>query len=221
MTNSVKGGTVAKSDTDIDSIDQAAPADPQDAINFDDETQEDEILEFDAASEGTAFDESELGESADDGINEDEITEDEITEDEITEDEIIEDEKIVFVKPPAPTVYFRDLGFSEEILSSIRKTGYESCTPIQTLAIPHILKGHDVAGLAQTGTGKTAAFLLPLMERMLRGQKNAAPVGYTSNDDATNLLGYSSITFISRNYHRPLWQTVTTRSSTYHHNRAH
>lgn len=79
--------------------------------------------------------------------------------------------------------HFRDLGFSEEILKSIESTGFTQCTPIQAASIPVILKGHDVAGLAQTGTGKTAAFLLPLMERILRGQKAAHQVSHHSIED--------------------------------------
>src|ERR671920_1455472 len=59
---------------------------------------------------------------------------------------------------------FADLGLSEDILSALRDVGYESPSPIQEQAIPHLLQGHDVIGQAQTGTGKTAAFGLPMIQ---------------------------------------------------------
>src|SRR3954447_10439246 len=58
---------------------------------------------------------------------------------------------------------FADLGLSEPILDALRDVGYESPTPIQEQAIPPLLDGRDVIGQAQTGTGKTAAFGLPLL----------------------------------------------------------
>ena len=59
---------------------------------------------------------------------------------------------------------FADLGLSEAILAALRDVGYESPSPIQEQAIPHLLQGHDVIGQAQTGTGKTAAFGLPMVQ---------------------------------------------------------
>src|SRR3954467_15476730 len=59
---------------------------------------------------------------------------------------------------------FADLGLSEDILSALRDVGYESPSPIQEQAIPQLLQGHDVIGQAQTGTGKTAAFGLPMVQ---------------------------------------------------------
>jgi ATP-dependent RNA helicase DeaD len=59
---------------------------------------------------------------------------------------------------------FADLGLSETILGALRDVGYESPSPIQEQAIPELLQGHDVIGQAQTGTGKTAAFGLPMIE---------------------------------------------------------
>ncbi len=63
---------------------------------------------------------------------------------------------------------FSELTLDSRLQQAIQKLGYDDCTPIQEQAMPHVLEGRDVAGLAQTGTGKTAAFLLPLMERILR-----------------------------------------------------
>ena len=59
---------------------------------------------------------------------------------------------------------FADLGLSESTLQALRDVGYESPSPIQEQAIPALLEGRDVIGQAQTGTGKTAAFGLPIME---------------------------------------------------------
>jgi superfamily II DNA/RNA helicase len=59
---------------------------------------------------------------------------------------------------------FTQLGLSPTILDVIDKVGYSNPTPIQRQAIPQILCGHDVFGCAQTGTGKTAAFLLPIID---------------------------------------------------------
>ena len=59
---------------------------------------------------------------------------------------------------------FAELGLSEPLLQAVRDVGYESPSPIQELAIPPLLEGRDVIGQAQTGTGKTAAFGLPLLQ---------------------------------------------------------
>src|SRR3954449_8299474 len=59
---------------------------------------------------------------------------------------------------------FAELGLSEPILQALRDVGYESPSPIQEQAIPELLQGHDVIGQAQTGTGKTAAFGLPMLQ---------------------------------------------------------
>src|ERR687895_2929788 len=61
-------------------------------------------------------------------------------------------------------VAFRDLGLKPEIQLALDELGYEQPTPIQAQAIPELLAGHDVIGQAQTGTGKTAAFGLPLLQ---------------------------------------------------------
>ncbi|HEX7293756.1 MAG TPA: DEAD/DEAH box helicase, partial [Solirubrobacterales bacterium] len=59
---------------------------------------------------------------------------------------------------------FRELGLSPQIQQALDELGYEEPTPIQDQAIPELLAGHDVIGQAQTGTGKTAAFGLPLLQ---------------------------------------------------------
>ena len=66
---------------------------------------------------------------------------------------------------------FEQFNLSEEILDGIRKCDFKECTPVQEAVIPLILEGKDVDGLSQTGTGKTAAFLIPLIERVLQSIK--------------------------------------------------
>src|SRR5699024_6956112 len=61
---------------------------------------------------------------------------------------------------------FTELNLSEELLSSIERSGFEEATPIQEETIPLALEGRDVIGQAQTGTGKTAAFGLPMLEKI-------------------------------------------------------
>ena len=62
---------------------------------------------------------------------------------------------------------FDALGLHESTLAGIRDAGFEYCTPIQASALPLALQQHDVAGQAQTGTGKTAAFLIAAFQRLL------------------------------------------------------
>lgn len=61
---------------------------------------------------------------------------------------------------------FKELGLAAELLRAVEKEGYETATPIQAKAIPHILAGRDILAAAQTGTGKTAGFTLPMLHRM-------------------------------------------------------
>ncbi len=68
---------------------------------------------------------------------------------------------------------FDDLGLSPEILKAIAEIGYTTPTPIQEKAIPHILMTRDLVGLAQTGTGKTAGFILPMIEILASGRAKA------------------------------------------------
>lgn len=68
---------------------------------------------------------------------------------------------------------FEDLGLSAPILKAIAECGYDTPTPIQAEAIPHVLMARDVVGLAQTGTGKTAGFTLPMIEILHGGRAKA------------------------------------------------
>src|ERR1041385_5390751 len=66
---------------------------------------------------------------------------------------------------------FTSLGLSQPVLAAIADAGYTEPTPIQQQAIPLIVQGRDVMGLAQTGTGKTAAFTLPIVDRLIDGPR--------------------------------------------------
>src|SRR5689334_5170364 len=70
----------------------------------------------------------------------------------------------------APPTGFSALDLPEPLLRALRDLGYESPTPIQEETIPRLLAGHDLLGQAQTGTGKTAAFALPILARLDRGR---------------------------------------------------
>lgn len=95
---------------------------------------------------------------------------------------------------------FEALGLSAELQSHIDAVGYDTPTPIQRDAIPMILAGEDIMGLAQTGTGKTAAFGLPLIDRLLADPKPCqpkktkalilAPTRELVNQIAQNLIGF-------------------------------
>ncbi len=69
---------------------------------------------------------------------------------------------------------FTELGLADEIIESIGYMGFEEATPIQELAIPIILNGDDIIACAQTGTGKTAAFILPTLHRLFTGENKKA-----------------------------------------------
>ena len=66
------------------------------------------------------------------------------------------------------TSSFSNLSLAEPLARAVAEMGYETMTPIQEQAIPVVLQGKDVMGAAQTGTGKTAAFALPLLQRMMK-----------------------------------------------------
>ena len=68
---------------------------------------------------------------------------------------------------------FADLGLSDKVLQSVEAAGYSQPTPIQAQAIPHVLARRDVLGIAQTGTGKTAAFVLPMLTLLESGRARA------------------------------------------------
>ena len=68
---------------------------------------------------------------------------------------------------------FAELGLSPKVLAAVEAAGYTTPTPIQATAIPVAVTGRDVLGIAQTGTGKTASFVLPMITRLETGRARA------------------------------------------------
>ena len=77
--------------------------------------------------------------------------------------------------PTTVLAKFADLNLVEPLMQAVTESGYTTPTPIQAQSIPYLLEGHDLLGLAQTGTGKTAAFVLPMLQRMMSQRKQAQP----------------------------------------------
>jgi len=75
---------------------------------------------------------------------------------------------------------FDKLGLIEPILRALRKAQYEKPTPIQADAIPPLLEGRDLMGIAQTGTGKTAAFAIPMLQRFAEARSEQIQSGFPS-----------------------------------------
>jgi ATP-dependent RNA helicase RhlE len=103
--------------------------------------------------------------------------------------------------------YFSDLGLAEPILRALGAKGYSDPTPIQKQAIPALLEGRDLLGIAQTGTGKTAAFALPSLHRLAaepKGRSNAScrmlvlsPTRELAAQIAENMRGYAKFLNLS------------------------
>ncbi|MES2072794.1 MAG: DEAD/DEAH box helicase [Pseudomonadota bacterium] len=93
------------------------------------------------------------------------------TKSDITQDTVAAEAPTV---APVPTVRFEDFGLSAEILRALTDQGYVHPTPIQAEAIPIVLQGRDVMGAAQTGTGKTAGFSLPIIQLLLAHASTSA-----------------------------------------------
>src|ERR1700691_3456745 len=76
--------------------------------------------------------------------------------------------------PPSPEISrFESLGLSDQLLKAVSEAGYATPTPIQAQGIPLVLQRRDIIGIAQTGTGKTASFTLPMIELLARGRAKA------------------------------------------------
>ncbi|MDP3955909.1 MAG: DEAD/DEAH box helicase [bacterium] len=90
---------------------------------------------------------------------------------------------------PAPTIThtFSNFGFEKALSNAIAKRGHTTPTPIQDQTIPHILNDLDVLGLANTGTGKTAAFLLPLINRVLKDNNHSTIILAPTRELATQI----------------------------------
>jgi ATP-dependent RNA helicase RhlE len=86
-----------------------------------------------------------------------------------------------------PKHHFKDFAVDEALKNNIIKKGYETPTPIQDTAIPHVLSGSDVVGIANTGTGKTAAFLIPLINAVLHDRKKHVLIMVPTRELATQI----------------------------------
>ncbi len=105
---------------------------------------------------------------------------------------------------------FAELGLITPIAQAVAAEGYEKPTPIQARAIPHVLAGRDLLGLAQTGTGKTAAFALPVLQRLAhiapgRGHRHTRCLVLTPTRELAAQIGESFTTY---GKHLPLRTTV-------------
>ena len=99
---------------------------------------------------------------------------------------------------------FKDFGFDERLIEGIDANGYDNATPVQEQVIPLIMDGHDLIASAQTGTGKTAAFLLPLIHKIINSDQHdhinaliIVPTRELAVQIAQNLEGLSYFTSIS------------------------
>ncbi len=86
-----------------------------------------------------------------------------------------------------PEHSFLDFKIEESLKGNILKKGYTNPTPIQDRAVPHILVGQDVVGIANTGTGKTAAFLIPLIDKVLKNRKEKILIMVPTRELATQI----------------------------------
>ncbi len=110
----------------------------------------------------------------------------------------------------SPPMQFSELGLIKPIADAVAAEGYTHPTPIQAKAIPHVLAGRDLLGLAQTGTGKTAAFALPILQRLAetapnRGHRHTRCLVLTPTRELASQIGESFATY---GKHLPLRQTV-------------
>lgn len=88
------------------------------------------------------------------------------------QDELVEQNTVQVETPEAPKVSFDTFDLKTPLRQAIDKLGFEFCTPIQAQSLVHTLQGHDVTGKAQTGTGKTAAFLITIINDLLSNPIN-------------------------------------------------
>lgn len=97
------------------------------------------------------------------------------------------------------THQFADFDIPAELKANIKTRGYDSPTPIQDQIIPHVLNGRDVVGIANTGTGKTAAFLIPLIDKAIRSRQEKILIIAPTRELAKQID--DELRFFSRNLH--------------------
>ena len=79
-------------------------------------------------------------------------------------------------------VRFEDLGVDERILRAVTEMGFEEATPIQAKAIPEVMTGQDIIGQAQTGTGKTASFGIPMLQKVDPKNKHVQALSFARQE---------------------------------------
>jgi superfamily II DNA/RNA helicase len=99
---------------------------------------------------------------------------------------------------------FSDLGLSNEVLQAVEDAGYKTPTPIQEQAIPYVLTGRDVLGCAQTGTGKTAGFTLPMIDMLASGRARARMPRSLILEPTRELAAQVSVAFETYGKHHKL-----------------
>ena len=95
------------------------------------------------------------------------------------------------IQTAAPLDRFDQLGLGTSLVRAVREGGYERPTPIQIRAIPHVLAGADLLGCAQTGTGKTAAFALPILQRLLEAPTSKPTHGHSNGHGSGHGHGHA------------------------------
>jgi ATP-dependent RNA helicase DeaD len=101
-----------------------------------------------------------------------------------------------------PLPSFHDLDLIEPVLKVLDDVGYETPSPIQARVIPHMLKGKDVLGQAQTGTGKTAAFALPILSRIDLKQKDPQALVLAPTRELAHSCARLSVALMSLSAHQ-------------------
>lgn len=101
---------------------------------------------------------------------------------------------------------FEDLGLSEKIMQAVAELGYREPTPVQAQAIPFVLEGRDLIAAAKTGTGKTAAFSLPAMDKLAfaKGTRGPQMLVVTPTRELAQQIGEVCTTIARHTHHRIL-----------------
>ena len=172
------------SDDEDDSGDERLPGEEEDETDSDEEEIEDDDEE-DEGDEEEDEEEDEEAESDEDEEDEDDEDDEEQEQEEVEEEEVEEDDGVFTERAVVrgangkdttfSAATFTELNLSRQLVKACTALGYHSPTPIQAAVVPLALTGRDICGRAVTGSGKTAAFMLPLLERMLHRGPRPVP----------------------------------------------
>ena len=172
------------SDDEDDSGDERLPGEEEDETDSDEEEIEDDDEE-DEGDEEEDEEEDEEAESDEDEEDEDDEDDEEQEQEEVEEEEVEEDDGVFTERAVVrgangkdttfSAATFTELNLSRQLVKACTALGYHSPTPIQAAVVPLALTGRDICGRAVTGSGKTAAFMLPLLERMVHRGPRPVP----------------------------------------------